>query len=82
MKQTFDRFPDMDYLLIVEDDILFSNDTLEFFERCKQIMHEHPELAVATTYNLFRLYVNYCMCSLWRRLCRIVVYFAVFHVLF
>ena len=60
IKQSFAHFPDLQYLLITEDDILFSNDTLEFFERCKEVLDQNPDMAVATTYNLFRLYVPSC----------------------
>jgi GR25 family glycosyltransferase involved in LPS biosynthesis len=47
-------FPKLEYLLILEDDILLSNDTLVFFERCKAEMRLHHEISVATTYHLFR----------------------------
>lgn len=54
MKRAYEQFPDMQYLIIIEDDILLSHDTLLFFERCKDIMTQQRDIAVATTFHLFR----------------------------
>ena len=56
LNSTFTAFPALRYLLVAEDDILYSHDTLVYLERCARAMDADHSIALATTYHLFRLY--------------------------
>ena len=53
MQVAFESFPALQYLTVLEDDVVISPDMFEVFTACRSLMREHDEIKFSTAFHMF-----------------------------